>query len=183
MEIEDTPRYSWRGAHLDVGRHFYPVEFLKRYVDLLALHKLNILHWHLTEDQGWRMEVPAHPKLTQVGAWRTATDTGQRYGGFYSLRDMREIVRYAAERCVTIVPEIEMPGHAQAALAAYPQLSCTGGPFQVWSEWGVSKEVFCAGSEEVFAVLEDVLAQAMEVFPGRFLHIGGKPAGRRYYLG
>ena len=172
VEIEDTPRFPWRGMHLDVCRHFFSVDFLKRYLDLMALHKYNLFHWHLTEDQGWRIEVPAYPELTEVSAWRTEAD-GSRYGGFYTRDQIREVVAYASERHITVLPEIEMPGHAQAALAAYPELSCSGGPFEVWTEWGVSKEVYCAGNDDTFAFLEKVLDQVIELFPGEYVHIGG----------
>jgi hexosaminidase len=172
VEIEDRPRFAWRGLHLDVGRHFFPVEFIGRYLELMALHKLNRFHWHLTEDQGWRLEVPKYPKLTQVGAWRREKD-GTRYGGFYTQREVRRIVERAQRLHIEVVPEIEMPGHAQAALAAYGELSCAGGPFEVWNEWGVSQEVFCAGNEAVFELLEGVLEEVMALFPGQYVHIGG----------
>ena len=171
VQIEDAPRYRWRGMLLDCGRHFMTKEFIKRYIDLLAFHKLNVLHWHLTEDQGWRIEIRKHPKLTEIGAWRGTGD--ERYGGFYTQDDVREIVAYAADRYITVVPEIEMPGHSQAALAAYPELSCTGGPFEVSTRWGVHKEVYCAGNEQTFALLEDVLSEVVELFPSEFIHIGG----------
>ncbi len=171
VHVVDAPRYSWRGMHLDVGRHFMPVEFVKRYLDLLAMHKYNVFHWHLTEDQGWRIEIKKYHKLTEVSAWRD--QDGKRYGGFYTQREIREVVRYAAERHITIVPEIEMPGHTQAVLAAYPELSCTGGPFEVANEWGIFKEVFCAGNDQTFVFLENVLAEVAELFPGKYLHIGG----------
>ena len=171
VRIEDRPRYRWRGMLLDCGRHFMDKEFVKRYIDLLAYHKMNVLHWHLTEDQGWRIEIKKYPKLTEIGAWRGA---GQDwYGGFYSQDDIREIVEYARSRYVTIVPEIEMPGHCVAALAAYPELSCTGGPFEVSTRWGVHGEVYCAGNDEVFTFLEDVLSEVIELFPSEFIHIGG----------
>ena len=148
--IRDLPRFEWRGMHLDVGRHFMPKHFVKTYIDLLARYKLNVFHWHLTEDQGWRIEIKAYPKLTEVGAWRQ--EQGQAYGGFYTQDDVREVVEYAGERGVTIVPEIEMPGHAMAALAAYPELSCSGGPFEVPTNWGIFEDVFCAGKRSEFSV-------------------------------
>ena len=169
--IRDLPRFSWRGMHLDVCRHFMPKEFVKTYIDLLARYKLNVFHWHLTEDQGWRIEIKSYPKLTQVGAWRQ--EQGQAYGGFYTQEDVREIVDYAAERCVTIVPEIEMPGHALAALAAYPELSCSGGPFEVQTNWGIFDDVFCAGNEQSFQFLETVLEEVLELLPGSYIHVGG----------
>ncbi|HOZ07093.1 MAG TPA: beta-N-acetylhexosaminidase, partial [candidate division Zixibacteria bacterium] len=172
MEIRDAPRFGWRGMHLDVSRHFFPPAFIKRYIDLLAFHKLNIFHWHLTDDQGWRIEIGRYPRLTEIGAWRTEPD-GRRYGGFYTQAEIREIVRYAAARQVTVVPEIELPGHATAALAAYPEYSCTGGPFQVSNQWGVFDDVYCAGNDAAFTFLEDVLSEVADLFPSPYLHIGG----------
>ncbi len=171
VRITDRPRYEWRGMLLDCGRHFMDKEFVKRYIDLLAYHKLNVLHWHLTEDQGWRLEIEKYPLLTEIGAWRGEGEN--EYGGYYTQEDVREIVAYARERYVTIVPEIEMPGHCQAALAAYPQLSCTGGPFDVSTRWGVHADVYCAGNDEVFAFLEDVLTEVFTLFPSQYIHIGG----------
>lgn len=180
VTIRDTPRYPHRGMLLDCGRHFWPKEVVKRYIDLLAYHKLNVLHWHLTEDQGWRIEIKKYPKLTQIGAWRKATreteqprDAQGRYGGFYTQDDIREIVAYAASRYITVIPEIELPGHSLAALAANPELSCTGGPFDVGTEWGVFDDVYCAGKDETFAFLEDVLTEVCALFPGQYIHIGG----------
>ncbi len=170
--IEDVPRFGWRGMHLDVGRHFFDKAFVKHYIDLMARYKLNTFHWHLTEDQGWRVEIKKYPLLTEVGAWRTDGD-GERYGGYYTQEDIREVVVYAKSRFVTVVPEIEMPGHSVAALAAYPGLSCTGGPFDVSTTWGVHKDVYCAGNEQTFEFLQDVLAEVMPLFPGAYLHIGG----------
>lgn len=172
VNILDKPRFPWRGMHLDVGRHFMPVEFVKRYIDLLAYHKLNTFHWHLTEDQGWRIEIKKYPKLTEVAAWRTQED-GSRYGGFYTQDEIREVVAYAASRHITVVPEIEMPGHTKAVLAAYPELSCTGGPFEVPAKWGIFEDVFCAGNDQTFKFLEDVLEEVMPLFPGEFFHVGG----------
>ncbi|MEM7299080.1 MAG: family 20 glycosylhydrolase, partial [Bacteroidota bacterium] len=157
---------------LDCSRHFMEKEFVKKYIDLLALYKMNVLHWHLTEDQGWRIEIDRYPLLTEVGAWRNGED-GKPYGGFYSKDDIREIVSYAQERGITVVPEIELPGHSQAALAAYPQFSCTGGPFEVETEWGVFKEIYCAGNDSTFTFLEDVLSEIMALFPSEYIHIGG----------
>ena len=172
LEITDRPRFGWRGMHLDVSRHFFPVAFIKKYIDLLARHKMNIFHWHLTDDQGWRIEINRYPALTDKGAWRTGND-GRRYGGFYTQAEIRTIVEYARQRFVTIVPEIEMPGHARAALAAYPHLSCTGGPFTVATEWGVFEDVYCPGREETFPFLEDVLDEVIALFPSAYVHIGG----------
>ncbi len=170
--IYDYPRFEWRGMHLDVCRHFFPKEFIKKYLDLMAMYKMNVFHWHLTEDQGWRIEIKKYPELTEVSAWRTEPD-GSVYGGYYTQDDIREIVEYAAQRQITIVPEIEMPGHCMAALAAYPELSCTGGPFDVATIWGVKNDVYCAGNEKTFEFLENVLLEVMELFPGEYIHIGG----------
>jgi hexosaminidase len=172
LEISDSPRFYWRGMHLDVSRHFPPTEFIKRYIDLLAQHKMNTFHWHLTDDQGWRIEIKRYPRLTEIGAWRKEAG-GQVYGGFYTQQEIREIVEYARRRFVTVVPEIELPGHAMAALAAYPEYSCTGGPFEVATQWGVFDDVYCPGNEETFKFLEDVLIEVAELFPGPFIHIGG----------
>jgi len=170
--INDQPRYHWRGMLLDCGRHFMSVESIKELIDKLELHKFNVLHWHLTEDQGWRLEIPGYPRLTEIGAWRTEID-GSIHGGFYTADDVREIVTYAEVRGINVVPEIEMPGHSVAALASYPELSCTGGPFAVETQWGIHRDVFCPGRDETFAFLEDVLTHVMELFPGRYVHIGG----------
>lgn len=179
--IKDEPKFAWRGMHLDVSRHFYSVEFIKKYIDLLALYKMNVFHWHLTDDQGWRIEIKKYPKLTEVGAWRNGTMVGPysnqeydtlRYGGFYTQEDIKEVVHYAAQRHITVVPEIEMPGHALAALASYPEYSCTRGPFEVGKGWGVFDDVFCA-REETFAFLEDILSEVIELFPSKVIHIGG----------
>ncbi len=172
LEISDCARFCWRGMHLDVSRHFPPAEFIKKYIDLLARHKMNGVHWHLTDDQGWRIEIKRYPLLTEVGAWRKESG-GQVYGGFYAQQEIREIVEYARRRFVTVVPEIELPGHASAALAAYPEYSCTGGPFEVTTQWGVFDDVYCPGKEATFQLLEDVLSEAAELFPGPFMHIGG----------
>jgi hexosaminidase len=173
-QIEDQPRFSWRGITLDSGRHIQPKAFIKRFIDLLALHKMNVLHWKLTEDQGWRVEIHRYPKLTEVGAWRQGP--GGRYGGFYTQDDIREIVAYAQRRHVVIVPEIEMPGHSLAALTSYPELSCTGGPFKVATDWGVYPELYCAGKEETFEFLENVLSEVLQLFPSQVIHIGGDEA-------
>jgi hexosaminidase len=181
LKIEDQPRFKWRGMHLDVGRHFMPADYVKKYIDLIAMHKMNIFHWHLTDDQGWRIEIKKYPKLTEIGAWRketvighnSGTYDGKRHGGFYSQDEIRQIIQYAKERYVTIVPEIEMPGHSLAALAAYPELSCTGGPFEVKTEWGVIRDVYCAGNDQVFLFMQDVLDEVMELFSSPYIHIGG----------
>ncbi len=182
--VDDEPRFVYRGMHLDVGRHMFPVETIKKYIDLLALHKFNYFHWHLTEDQGWRIEIKKYPKLTEVGAFRKETIVGHAgkkpqvfdgkpYGGFYTQDEVRDIVKYAASKFITVIPEIEMPGHSLAALAAYPELSCTGGPFEVGTKWGIFEDVYCAGKEETFTFLEDVLSEVIELFPSKYIHIGG----------
>lgn len=191
--IRDWPRFSWRGMHLDVSRHFFPVSFVKRYLDILALHKLNVFHWHLTDDQGWRIEIKRYPRLMEIGAWRVSREdqpwnerASQRagevadYGGFYTQAEVREIITYAQERCIEIVPEIEMPAHALAALAAYPEYSCTGGPFSVATgQYWPDTDLFCVGNEETFVFLEHVLTEVAELFPGQFIHIGGDEADTR----
>jgi hexosaminidase len=184
IEIKDEPRFKYRGLMLDVGRHFFPVEFIKKYIDLIALHKMNTFHWHLTEDQGWRIEIKKFPELTKVGAFRKETlkghaenkpweFDGERYGGFYTQEEIREVVEYALERHITIIPEIEMPGHSVAAIASYPHLGCSGGPYDVATIWGVLKDVYCAGNDSVFTFLEDVLDEVIALFPGKYIHIGG----------
>ncbi len=185
LEIEDSPRFEWRGMHLDVGRHFYPVEFIKKYIDLMALYKFNTFHWHLTEDQGWRIEIKQYPKLTEIGSHRKETvleknlnpyiGDGQPYGGFYTQEEVEEIVAYAADRQVTIVPEIEMPGHSLAALTAYPELGCGPGPYEVGTRWGVYDDIYCP-KEETFEFLENVLTEVMDLFPSEYIHIGGDEA-------
>jgi hexosaminidase len=187
LEVVDKPRYNWRGMHLDVSRHFFPTEFVKQYIDYLALHKMNTFHWHLTDDQGWRIEIKKYPKLTTLGGFREGTLIGHygakvpeydnvRYGGFYTQEQIKEVVKYAQDRYITVVPEIEMPGHALAALTAYPELSCTGGPFKVGQTWGVYDDIFCAGNEQTFAFLQDVLTEVMPLFPSKIVHIGGDEA-------
>jgi hexosaminidase len=174
LKIEDQPRFGWRGVHLDVCLHFYPVEFIKKYIDLLAMYKMNVFHWHLTEDQGWRLQIKKYPALTQAGAWRRETTyDGKPYGGFYTQAEIRDVVAYAAKRFITVVPEIEMPGHCLSALTAYPELSCSGGPFEVETDWGIFSDVFCAGNEKTFEFLEDVLTEVFELFPSQYIHIGG----------
>ncbi len=172
LRLQDRPHFPWRGMLLDCCRHFMDKEFVKRYIDLLAYHKMNRFHWHLTEDQGWRIEILKYPRLTEIGAWRK-TPAGEPYGGYYTQDEIREVVAYAASRYVTVVPEIEMPGHSVAALAAYPELSCRGEPLEVETRWGVHKDVYCAGNTEIFPFLEDVLTEVMELFPGAYIHIGG----------
>ncbi len=200
LVLTDYPRFQYRGMHLDVGRHFFPVDFIKKYIDYLALHKLNTFHWHLTEDQGWRIEIKKYPKLTSVGGWRNGTIIGRypgtgndgiKYGGYYTQEQIKEIVKYAADRYITVIPEIEMPGHSSAAIAAYPELSCfpneptinyfpknckwngdTTGK-QVQQTWGVFDDVFCAGQEKTFSFLEDVMDEVLALFPSKYIHVGG----------
>jgi hexosaminidase len=175
LVVWDHPRFVHRGMLLDCCRHFFSVDVVKKYIDLLSLFKMNVLHWHLTEDQGWRIEIEGSPRLNEHGAYRTETD-GSVYGGYYSKEEIRELVRYAAERGVEIIPEIELPGHAQAAISAYPELSCRGAPVDVANDWGVFKEIYCAGNDSVFFFLENVLLEVMELFPSTFIHIGGDEA-------
>jgi len=185
LEIRDGPRFVYRGLHLDVGRHYFTPEFIKRYIDLLASYKLNVFHWHLTEDQGWRLEIDRYPRLTEIGSHRRETileknfdpfvGDGIPHGGFYTKDEVREIVAYAAERYVTVIPEIELPGHSVAALAAYPELACTEGPFEVATVWGVNDDIYCP-HERTFEFLEGVLTEVMELFPSPYVHIGGDEA-------
>ncbi len=172
LQISDAPRFAWRGTMLDVGRHFLPVDAVKRHIDLMSRYKLNVLHWHLTDDQGWRIAINKYPALTTVGAWRTEVD-GSRSGGFYTQAEVREVVEYARRRGVMVVPEIEMPGHAMAALVAYPALGCTGAQFEVPTTWGVFAEVLCPGKPITFTFVQDVLDEVIALFPAPFVHIGG----------
>ena len=181
VSIQDQPRFAYRGMHLDVSRHFWSVDEVKRYLDVMTVYKLNRLHWHLTDDQGWRAEIKAYPKLMEVSAWRNGTvikkdwgsNDGIRYGGFYTQEEMKEVVAYAAARGITVIPEVDLPGHMVAALAAYPELGCTGGPYEVWTRWGVAKDILCAGNDAVFTFLEDVFTELMDIFPSEYIHIGG----------
>jgi hexosaminidase len=183
VEIEDNPRFSYRGMHLDVARHFFSVAEVKRYIDYLALYKFNAFHWHLTDDQGWRIEIKKYPKLHQIGGWRKGTLIGHKfdepeqydtipYGGFYSQEEIKDVIQYASKRHIEVIPEIEMPGHALAALAAYPEFSCTGGPFETGKTWGVFQDVFCP-KEETFQFIENILDEVCSLFPGKYIHIGG----------
>ncbi|MCR4844425.1 MAG: beta-N-acetylhexosaminidase [Bacteroidales bacterium] len=191
VSILDQPRFAYRGMHLDPCRHFFSIEETKKYLDVMTAYKLNRFHWHLTEDQGWRMEVKKYPKLTEIGAWRDGTvikkdwdsNDGIRHGGFYTQEEMKEIVAYAAERGITVIPEIDLPGHMVAALAAYPELGCTGGPYEVWKRWGISPDILCAGNEKIYTFLEDVFTELMDIFPSEYIHIGGDecfPRGEAY---
>jgi hexosaminidase len=179
--ILDSAQFTWRGMHLDVCRHFFDKTFVKKYIDYISMYKMNVFHWHLTDDQGWRIEIKKYPKLTEIGSKRKGSMIGHynqhqfdtiSYGGFYTQQDIKEIVAYAKLKHVTIVPEIEMPGHAVAALAAYPQLACTKGPFEVEKQWGVFDDVFCP-KPETFQFLEDVLSEVISLFPGEYIHVGG----------
>jgi len=194
VRIEDTPRFAWRGLHLDVGRHFMPVAFIKKYIDLLALHKMNTFHWHLTEDQGWRIEIKRYPKLTEIGAWRARTATGNMlqmrgddlqydntpHGGFYTQDEVRDVVAYAAARHVNVVPEIEFPGHAQAAIAAYPELGNSGELLAVMEKWGISENTF-KPSEETVQFFRNVLDEVMALFPSEYIHIGGDEVRKKQW--
>lgn len=191
VSISDTPRFSYRGMHLDVGRHFMPVDFVKKYIDLLALHKMNTFHWHLTEDQGWRIQIDAYPLLTEIGGFRDSTLIGNygsgrydnvRYGGYYSKDEIREVVEHARKRFITVIPEIELPGHASAALAAYPEFGCTdlNIEYKVQSTWGIFPEIFCP-TEETFEFLTTVFDEVMELFPGPFIHVGGDEAMKDHW--
>ena len=184
--IEDTPAFKYRGMHLDVGRHFFPKEFIKEYIAHMAMLKMNYFHWHLTEDQGWRIEIKQYPKLTEIGGFRNETLIGHyndapitydgtKYGGFYTQEDIKEIVAFAEKHEVTIIPEIEMPGHSQAAISAYPALGCTVEQVEVAKTWGVFENIYCP-NEETFTFLENVLTEVMELFPGDYIHIGGDEA-------
>ena len=184
-QINDAPRFSYRGMHMDVSRHFFDMDQVKKYLDIMEVHKLNTLHWHLTDDQGWRLEIKKYPRLTEVGSIRNKTIIGHifeskeydhtRYGEgcWFSQEDVKEILAYAATKGITIIPEIDLPGHMLAALAAYPELGCTGGPYEVWGDWGIADDVLCAGNENTMSFLEDVLAEVCELFPAEYIHIGG----------
>ena len=187
MKVTDAPHFPYRGFMLDCSRHFWDVETIKEVLDILAMHKMNRFHWHLTEDQGWRIEIKKYPLLTQIGSLREQTTTGHNegldgipYGGYYTQKDIKEIVKYAQERFITIVPEIEIPGHSLGALSAYPWLGCEGedGNYKTWAYWGVSKQIACAGKESTFKFWEDVLDEVMKLFPGEYIHIGGDEAPR-----
>ena len=184
-EIEDEPRFGYRGMHLDESRHFFGMDAVKRYLDIMEIHKLNTLHWHLTDDQGWRVEIKKYPKLTEVGSIRKKTVIGHIFrskdydttpygnGMWYTQDQIREIIEYAAAKGITIIPEIDLPGHMLAALAAYPELGCTGGPYDVWGDWGISDDVLCVGKEQTMQFLENVLSEICDLFPSEYIHIGG----------
>lgn len=179
--IKDAPSFGYRGTHLDCSRHFFTIDEVKKFIDILAMHKINRFHWHLTDDQGWRIEIRKYPQLTEVGAFRDKTVVkknwgeydGVRYGGFYTQEEIKDVVAYAAAHFITVIPEIEIPGHALAALASYPELGCRGDHYEVSPTWGVFPEVFCPGKESTFQFWEDVLTEVMELFPSKYIHIGG----------
>ena len=181
--INDYPRFPYRGMHLDVSRHFFPVDSVKKFIDILALHNMNRFHWHLTDDQGWRIEIKKYPELTQIGAQRKETVIGRnsgKYDGkpygegmFYTQDEIRDVIAYAQERFITIIPEIDLPGHQLAAITTYPDLGCTSGPYEVWTQWGVSDDVICAGNEKAMTFLEDVLGEVIDLFPSEYIHVGG----------
>ncbi len=180
-EISDYPRFEYRGVHFDVARHFFTVDEVKSFIDMMTLHNMNRMHWHITEDQGWRLEIKKYPLLTEIGSKRAETVIGRNtgkydgipHGGFYTQEQAKEIVAYAAQRYITVIPEIDLPGHMQAALAAYPHLGCTGGPYEVWKQWGISDNVLCAGNDSTLTFIEDVLTEVMDIFPSTYIHIGG----------
>lgn len=184
VTIKDEPRFKYRGAMLDAGRYFFTVEETKRFIDLMSYYKLNTFHWHLTEDGGWRIEIKKYPLLTEIGAWRRGTNINNSsdkfdrlpHGGFYSQKEIKDIVKYAAARNVNIIPEIDMPGHSLSALAAYPEYSCTGGPFKVLELWGIQSDIFCAGNEKTYTFIEDILDELITLFPSQVIHIGGDEA-------
>ena len=181
VHITDAPRFAYRGTHLDVSRHFVTADSIRQFIDMLALHNINRFHWHLTDDQGWRIEIKKYPLLTKIGAKREQTVIGHNtgkydgipYDGYYTQQQIRDIVKYAADRYITIVPEIDLPGHMQAALAAYPELGCTGGPYKVWQKWGISDDVLCAGNDKVLAFIDNVLKEVTQLFPSKYIHVGG----------
>lgn len=179
--IIDAPRFPYRGAHFDTSRHYFPVDSVKEFIDMLALHNINRFHWHITDDQGWRLEIKKYPKLTEIGSKREGTCIGHDfdssdsipYGGYYTQQQARDIVKYAADRHITVIPEIDLPGHMLAALTAYPELGCTGGPYKVWQRWGVADDVLCAGNDSTLQFIDDVLMEVMDIFPSEYIHIGG----------
>ena len=179
--LKDAPRFGYRGVMLDCARHYFPVKFVKQFIDLIAMHNMNVFHWHLTDDQGWRIEVKKYPGLAKIGSVREKTVLGHNsdvfddtpYGGYYTQEEAREIVKYAADRFITVIPEIDMPGHMIAALAAYPDMGCTGGPYKVSPIWGIMPDVLCLGNEKTYQFCEDVLSEMMDIFPSEYIHLGG----------
>lgn len=187
VTITDEPRFSYRGAHFDVSRHFFPLDSVKSFVDMLALHNINRLHWHLTDDQGWRVEIKSRPGLVEKGSMRPQTVIGHNsgeydgtpHGGYYTQDEIKDLVKYAADRYITVIPEIDLPGHMLGALAAYPELGCTGGPYELWQIWGVSDQVLCAGNDSTYKFLDDVLGEIVELFPSEYIHVGGDECPKR----
>ena len=181
VTVADAPRFGYRGMMLDCARHFFPLSFVKKFIDILAMHNMNVFHWHLTEDQGWRLEIKSHPELTAKSSMRSGTVIGHNatvddsipHGGFYTQQEAREIVEYARQRHITVIPEIDMPGHMLAALAAYPELGCTGGPYEVGHRWGVYKDVLCLGKESTYKFVQDIIDEVVDIFPAKYFHIGG----------
>ncbi|MGC4234411.1 MAG: family 20 glycosylhydrolase [Niabella sp.] len=184
VTVKDKPRFGYRGAMLDCGRYFFTPGDVKRFIDLMAYYKLNTFHWHLTEDAGWRIEIKKYPLLTQIGAWRRGTQSAGNpesfdrlpHGGFYTQKQIKDIVKYAGERNINIIPEVDMPGHTLSVLAAYPEVSCTGGPFKVLEYWGIQKDVLCPGNEKTYEMIEGILDEVLEMFPSKIIHIGGDEA-------
>ena len=181
VTIQDAPEFGYRGAHLDVARHFFPADSVKKYIDMMALHNMNRLHWHLSDDQGWRLPLGKHPELITKGSVRKGTCVGNNfstldsipYGGFYTPAEVRDVIQYASDRHISIIPEIDLPGHMLAALTAHPDLGCTGGPSELWTRWGVSEDVLCAGNPGVYELLDDILTEVAEIFPFEYVHVGG----------
>lgn len=179
--VTDAPRFPYRGMMLDCARHFFPIDFVKQYIDLIALHNMNVFHWHLTDDQGWRIEIKKYPRLVEIGSMRSGTimghnsdvDDKQPHGGYYTQEQAREIVEYARQRHITVIPEVDMPGHTKAALAAYPELGCTSGPYEVGHHWGVYRDVFCLGNERMYGFVQDIIDELVDIFPAKYFHIGG----------
>ncbi len=186
VQIMDAPRFGYRGMHLDVSRHFFSVDFVKKYIDILALHNLNVFHWHLTDDQGWRIESKKYPRLTEVGSQRNRTVIGRNsqeydetpYGGFYTQEEIKEVIAYAGDRFIEVIPEVDLPGHMLAVLACYPELGCTGGPYEVCPRWGIFDDVLCIGNEDTMVFLEEIMEEVIDLFPSRYIHIGGDEAPR-----
>lgn len=184
--INDQPRFAYRGMHLDVSRHFFGIDVVKEYLDIMALHNMNTFHWHITDDQGWRIEIKKYPKLAQLGSQRKHTVIGRNmgvyddtpYGGYFTQDEAREVVQYAKDRYITVIPEVDMPGHMLGALKAYPELGCTGGPYETEGRWGVFEDILCAGNEQTYQFINDVLDELMDIFPSQIFHIGGDEAPR-----
>lgn len=185
--VYDRPRFSYRGGMFDVVRHFFPADSVKRFIDMLALHNANVMHWHLTDDQGWRLELKRYPELAEKGQWRTGTCIGKdfetsdniHYGGYYTQEQVKDIIKYAADRYITVIPEIEIPGHLLAALQVYPEYGCTGGPYKAWTRWGVSEDILCAGNDRSLDFIDNVLDEVIGLFPSKYIHVGGDEAPKK----